>query len=91
MEKRTPDRDHGAQGEFSPAELAELDRPLFESLGIDKGYAPEETAPPIDREQLIRFIRRTLAQQEREAVIRLIARYRSWHDAWATLMHEQPS
>jgi hypothetical protein len=94
MAEQTPDRDDRAEEQnlhheaLSEAELAELERPLFESLGIDKGYASEKTAPPIDRERLMRFIRRELAPEDREQVIRLIARYRSWNDAWAALLRE---
>lgn len=82
---------HGADDESSrraepDANRARDERPLFETLGIDSGYAPDNEAPPIDRQRLAKFIRRELPPDDQDEVIRLIARYRPWHDAWAELV-----
>ena len=64
-------------------------RPLFELLGIDRDYAPDDQAPAIDERRLLAFIRDALSQEERHAVIRLIARFRSWHNAWGELVRRE--
>ncbi len=61
---------------------------LSDALGVDRNYAPDELAPPIDVEKLRAFIARTLAEEEREEILGLIATFFSWHEAWAALRRQ---
>ena len=61
-------------------------RPLLEQLGIHENYLPDELAPPIDRERLARYLRGELPQNELQAVCRLIAAFRCWHEACTDLL-----
>ena len=80
------DDDLSGRGSDSNADMARGERPLFETLGLDTGYAPDEEAPPIDRQRIAKFVRRELSPDDQDEVVRLIARYRPWHDAWAELV-----
>ncbi|MGE5194817.1 MAG: hypothetical protein ACM3U2_20185 [Deltaproteobacteria bacterium] len=71
---------------ISPEEMAELDRPLHEILGIEPNFAPDDLAPPVDEERLLAFVREQLPAEEREEIICLIASFRPWVRGWAEAM-----
>lgn len=76
---------------LSPEEQAQLERPLHELLGLKPEYAPEELAPPVDAQLLLRFDHRELSPEDARMVAQLIASYRSWHAAWAELLRSYRS
>ena len=77
-------RENAPEGE----ENSRRERSLEEVLGIPREYAPEELAPPIQRDKLKAFIARTLVGGEREEILAMIATFQSWHDAWIALRRE---
>jgi hypothetical protein len=82
--------DHAARNaddeRLSDEEIARLDRPLHEILGIEIDYQSEDLAPPIDEQRLLAFVRRQLSLRDRAEVIHLVASFRSWSDALRDLL-----
>lgn len=64
-------------------------RSLFDELGIELDFAPDELAPPVDEEQLRRFVRKQLPRDEETEVCQLVAAYRPWFDAWCRLVRTE--
>lgn len=67
------------------------ERSLPEALGTEIQYAPEDLAPPVDRDRLRAFVRRKLNPGERKQVLGLIGMFRSWHLAWGEVLRETPA
>jgi hypothetical protein len=70
----------------TPLPSADAGRPLRELFGLTDRYLPDRLAPPVDREKLIRYVRGELSASELKEVHWLLAAFRSWHDACATLL-----
>ena len=63
---------------------------FLNELGIDAeaAFLSEETAPPIDRDQLFALAKRELREPEARRVCELMASYRSWRDAFGAVLLE---
>jgi hypothetical protein len=55
---------------------------LAKELGIEIDFAPDELAPPVDRDRLRSFVRKEAAEEIVVEVCHLIGSYRSWYEAW---------
>jgi hypothetical protein len=87
------DKPNGTDGDrdddlVPDAELAGLDRPLHEVLGIELRFAPEHLAPPVDEERLKAFIRNELSADDRDETIDMIASFRSWYQALGDVLRQ---
>lgn len=60
----------------------DVELPLFVAMGINTGWAPAKLAPPVDESRLMRLRRNELPPEEFDDTIRLMARFRSWYEAW---------
>jgi hypothetical protein len=83
------DNDHenerqGTTDDFD--ELSDVDRPLAEVFDIEICYAPDDLAPPVDRDWIRRFLDHQLPQDEAEVICCLIGSFRPWQEACAGLL-----
>jgi hypothetical protein len=83
-----PNGPHPDDEPLTDADLADLDRPLHEVLGIELNFAPEHLAPPIDERKLLAFIRQELHGDEREEVIGLVSSFQSWYEALGNVLRK---
>ncbi len=83
------DSDPVGDDDFLAEQLADLDRPLHEVLGIEPNFAPDDLAPPVTAERLLAFVRDELSPDEREEVLTLIASFRPWLRGWAVALRRR--
>jgi hypothetical protein len=74
------------EDDLSDDEIAELDRPLLDVLGIEQNFAPDDLAPPVNERRLTAFVRDELAADQRTEVWELINSFQSWFQAWRALV-----
>ena len=72
-----------------PRRMSDVERPLAEAFGVERRFAAESTAPPVDWEMIVRYVRHELSSAEHEAIGQLIARYQSWFDACTLTMRSR--
>src|SRR5262249_49136342 len=71
------------------AKQSELDQPLLELLGISPRFAPDELAPPVDKERLADFVRNQMPRTEWLEVWELVTSFRTWYETWRSVLRDE--
>jgi hypothetical protein len=71
------------------SDQSDVEMSLPDALGLTSAQKKDESAPPVDHALLESFVKGELTASKRNAVCRLIARFASWHKAWAETLHER--
>jgi len=82
MDQNPPIEPQGEEGEHARSLWSELGLPEMDPL--EGGEAPE-----VDREVLLRLVRRELSERAARVVYRLIYAYANWNDAHTQLLVEE--
>jgi len=75
-----PDDDVDARF-LDPEERALVERSLADLLDLERNFAPDDMAPPVDERRIADQLADRLTGLERLEVSQLVWSYRTWHEA----------